>query len=136
MDSRDAAVDQFKTDPSVQALIITLKTGAVGLNLEVASWVFFMDPWWNPAIEDQAIARVHRQGQSNEVKAVRFVTKNSIEAKIVKLGLMKKEMMDSVLDIDDIASNSKYSKNRANIRYLLGVGETEDISSDEELNWD
>ena len=71
-------------------MIITLKIGSVGLNLEAASWVFFMDPWWNPAIEDQAVARVYRPGQMKEVQAIKFITKESIESKIVKLGLNKK----------------------------------------------
>ena len=84
----------------------------MGLNLEAASKVFFMDPWWNPAIEDQAVARAHRVGQKKDVEAIKFITKESIESKIVKLGLSKKQMMDSVLDIDDVMTDNRYSSRR------------------------
>mmetsp|Transcript_28052 Transcript_28052/g.24776 ORF Transcript_28052/g.24776 Transcript_28052/m.24776 type:complete len:87 (-) Transcript_28052:261-521(-) len=60
--ARAKTLDAFKTDSSVTAILISLKAGAIGLNLTVARHVFLMDPWWNPAVEDQAIERIHRIG--------------------------------------------------------------------------
>ncbi len=69
--------------------MISLKAGGVGLNLTVADYVFILDPWWNPAVEEQAISRAHRMGQKNKVIVYRFVTKGTIEEKIHNLQLKK-----------------------------------------------
>jgi SNF2 family DNA or RNA helicase len=77
--------------------------GGVGLNLTAADYVIHMDPWWNPAVEDQASDRAHRLGQKRPVTIYRLVTKNSIEEKIVKLHQAKRALADSLLDNTDMA---------------------------------
>ena len=78
--------------------LISLKAGGVGLNLTAANYVIHMDPWWNPAVEDQASDRSHRIGQKNPVTIYRFVTKNSIEEKIVNLHKKKRDLADGLLE--------------------------------------
>jgi non-specific serine/threonine protein kinase len=89
---RKAEVDRFQNDPTVQAFFMTLKAGGVGLNLTAADYVFLLDPWWNPATENQAIARAHRIGQTKNVMAVRFIAKDSIEEKILQLQERKSKL--------------------------------------------
>mmetsp|Transcript_22507 Transcript_22507/g.19470 ORF Transcript_22507/g.19470 Transcript_22507/m.19470 type:complete len:134 (+) Transcript_22507:735-1136(+) len=76
---RTQYLEDFKSDPSVTMIMISLKAGSTGLNLTVATNVYLVDPWWNPAVEDQAIERVHRIGQKKEVNVVRFVCEKTIE---------------------------------------------------------
>ena len=75
---RDSKIKQFNNNEEIKVLLITLKTGAEGLNLQVANKVFFMDPWWNPIVQQQAIARVHRPGQTQQVEAIKFITDETI----------------------------------------------------------
>merc|ERR1712159_888017 len=75
----------FKTDPTVTVILMSLKAGGEGLNLQEASNVFILDPWWNPAVELQAIQRAHRIGQTRPVCGIRFITKNSIEERMDQL---------------------------------------------------
>ncbi len=82
--------------------LISLKAGGVGLNLTAADYVIHMDPWWNPAVEDQASDRAHRLGQKRPVTIYRLVTRNSIEEKIVKLHRAKRALADSLLDSTDM----------------------------------
>jgi SNF2 family DNA or RNA helicase len=72
---REAAIEQFRTDPTVTVFLISLKAGGVGLTLIEANRVYLLDPWWNVAAEEQAIDRVHRLGQKKAVHVVRFVCK-------------------------------------------------------------
>ncbi len=81
--------------------LISLKAGGLGLNLTAADYVLHLDPWWNPAIEDQASDRTHRIGQSRPVTIYRLVAKNTIEEKIVKLHATKRDLADSLLDGTD-----------------------------------
>ncbi len=89
---RAEAVRRFQEDESVQAFFMTVKAGGVGLNLTAADYVFVLDPWWNPAAESQAIARAHRIGQTRPVTALRFISRGSIEEKIVQLQERKKAL--------------------------------------------
>jgi len=89
---RAVEVKRFQDDPTVQAFFITVKAGGVGLNLTAADYVFVLDPWWNPAAESQAIARAHRIGQTRPVTALRFISRESIEEKIVLLQDRKKAL--------------------------------------------
>eukprot|EP00913_Durusdinium_trenchii_P001440 g1333.t1 len=85
MQARDDALAAFNEDPTLKVILISLKAGGEGLNLQVANHVFLLDPWWNPACEMQAIQRAHRIGQTRPVKAVRFISADTIEEKIIKL---------------------------------------------------
>jgi len=82
---RAREVERFQNDASVQAFLMTLGAGGVGLNLTAADYVFLLDPWWNPAKEDQAVARAHRIGQTRPVTAIRFIARDTIEEKILQL---------------------------------------------------
>jgi SNF2 family DNA or RNA helicase len=82
---RETVIRQFQGDPENRIFLISLKAGGVGLNLTEADYVFIIDPWWNPAAENQAINRAHRIGQNKHVFVYRFITKNSIEEKIEQL---------------------------------------------------
>ncbi|GEQ71170.1 hypothetical protein JCM33374_g4851 [Metschnikowia sp. JCM 33374] len=87
---------QNKADGRITILLLSLKAGGVGLNLTVAKRAFMMDPWWSPSIEDQAIDRVHRIGQDQNVKVVRFIVKNSIETKMLRIQERKRKMGEAV----------------------------------------
>ncbi|XP_057750711.1 DNA repair protein RAD16-like isoform X1 [Arachis stenosperma] len=90
--ARDAAIKRFTDDPGCKIFLMSLKAGGVALNLTVASHVFLMDPWWNPAVERQAQDRIHRIGQYKPIRIVRFVIENTIEERILKLQ-EKKELV-------------------------------------------
>ena len=89
---RGAIIERFQKEDTIQAFFCSIKAGGVGLNLTAASYVFLLDPWWNPASEDQAIARAHRIGQNKPVHAIRFISKDSIEEKIRQLQGRKKAL--------------------------------------------
>lgn len=95
--SRNNIVITFQTDPSLKVLLISLKAGGEGLNLQAADHIFVMDPWWNPAAEMQAIHRAHRIGQLRTVKATRFLATGTIEEKIVELQHKKQAVFDSTV---------------------------------------
>ncbi|WP_108869722.1 DEAD/DEAH box helicase [Aquimarina aquimarini] len=97
---REAIVNQFQENDDLSFFFISLKAGGVGLNLTKASYVVLLDPWWNPFIEKQAIARSHRIGQTNKVMVTRFITKNTIEEKIIRLQEKKKGLSDEIIDIN------------------------------------
>ncbi|XP_062152247.1 ATP-dependent helicase rhp16-like isoform X1 [Alnus glutinosa] len=90
--ARDAAIKRFTEDPDCKIFLMSLKAGGVALNLTIASHVFLMDPWWNPAVERQAQDRIHRIGQYKPIRIVRFVIENTIEERILKLQ-EKKELV-------------------------------------------
>ncbi|XP_031275430.1 DNA repair protein RAD16 isoform X2 [Pistacia vera] len=92
IDARDAAIKKFTEDPDCRIFLMSLKAGGVALNLTVASHVFLMDPWWNPAVERQAQDRIHRIGQYKPIRIVRFVIENTIEERVLKLQ-EKKELV-------------------------------------------
>ncbi|KAG2267341.1 hypothetical protein Bca52824_061896 [Brassica carinata] len=92
MTARDAAINKFKEDPDCRVFLMSLKAGGVALNLTVASHVFMMDPWWNPAVERQAQDRIHRIGQYKPIRVVRFIIENTVEERILKLQ-KKKELV-------------------------------------------
>jgi SNF2 family DNA or RNA helicase len=98
--NRQELVDKFNDDDSIKVFIISLKAGGVGLNLTAASSVFLYDPWWNPMVEQQAQDRAHRIGQKNTVNVYKFITKNSIEEKILKLQEAKGNLFDNIVKED------------------------------------
>ncbi|XP_025888010.1 ATP-dependent helicase rhp16 [Solanum lycopersicum] len=95
--ARDAAVNKFTEDSDCRILLMSLKAGAVALNLTVASNVFLMDPWWNPAVEQQAQDRIHRIGQYKPVWIVRFVIENTIEENVIELQEKKKFLFEGTV---------------------------------------
>ncbi len=100
---RKKRVEAFQ-DGEGDLFLISLKAGGLGLNLTAADYVIHMDPWWNPAIEDQASDRAHRIGQTRPVTIYRLVCKNSIEEKIVKLHQEKRDLAGSLLEGSDISA--------------------------------
>ena len=97
---RQARVDRFNNDESVSAFLISLKAGGTGLNLVGADTVIHFDPWWNPAVEDQATDRAHRIGQKRTVSVYRLIAKDSVEEKIMQLSDKKRELVSNVLNTD------------------------------------
>jgi superfamily II DNA or RNA helicase len=93
-------IDRFQNDPTIPVFLISLKAGGSGLNLTAADTVIHFDPWWNPAVEDQASDRAHRIGQSKVVTVYRLVAAGTIEEKILELKAKKKDLVASVLSED------------------------------------
>jgi len=97
---RAAAVAEFQDDPAVRVFLISLKAGGTGLNLTAADYVYLVDPWWNPAVENQAIDRSHRLGQAKPVVAVRLICPGTIEEKIQVLQEGKRELAHDLIRTD------------------------------------
>ena len=98
--NRQACVDRFQRDPACPIFLISLKAGGHGLNLTAADYVYLLDPWWNPAVEAQAIDRAHRIGRTRQVIATRLVARNTIEEKILTLQASKRALADAILSAD------------------------------------
>jgi len=113
---RQALVRRFQTDPEVKVLIMTLKTGGVGLNLTAADYVFIFDPWWNRSAETQAIDRVHRIGQTKPVFSYRLIARGTIEERILLLQEQKVDLVSNVLQGDGDLIKSLSPED---IRFLL-----------------
>ncbi|TAE70965.1 MAG: DEAD/DEAH box helicase [Bacteroidetes bacterium] len=98
---RQDEVHKFQTQDNVKIFLISLKAGGVGLNLTSAEYVFILDPWWNPAAEMQAIDRAHRIGQKNTVFTYKFITKNTVEEKILAMQESKKQLVQDLIMAED-----------------------------------
>ncbi|TAE49635.1 MAG: ATP-dependent helicase [Bacteroidetes bacterium] len=98
---RQEQVDSFQKDKDIQVFLISLKAGGVGLNLTAADYVFILDPWWNPAVENQAIDRSHRIGQKRTVFFYKFITKDSIEEKILSLQRTKAQLSEDIITVEE-----------------------------------
>ena len=94
---RAAVIGQFK-DEDVPVFLISLKAGGFGLNLTEADYCFLLDPWWNPATEEQAVDRTHRIGQTRNVMVYRLIARDTIEEKVMALKARKAELFSSVMD--------------------------------------
>lgn len=99
---REQLVAQFQEGTSL-LFLISLKAGGLGLNLTAADFVIHMDPWWNPAVEDQASDRTYRIGQTRPVTIYRLIAKGTIEEKIIRLHHTKKDLADSLLEGTDLS---------------------------------
>ncbi|KAM3370491.1 hypothetical protein ACQJBY_018049 [Aegilops geniculata] len=95
LDDREEAVQEFKADPEVRVMLMSLKAGNLGLNMIAASHVIMLDPWWNPYAEDQAVDRAHRIGQTRPVTVTRFTVNGTVEDRILALQAKKREMVAS-----------------------------------------
>ena len=94
---RQPILDRFKTDPDKHAILMSYGTGSVGLNLQFANYVFLFDRWWNPAVEDQAINRAHRLGQTSQVFVTRFVSQETIEGRIAEVLERKRQLFNDLI---------------------------------------
>jgi len=97
---REEVVTRFQTAAGARLFLISLKAGGLGLNLTAAQYVFLLDPWWNPAVEAQAIDRAHRIGQVNQVFAYRLIARDTIEEKVLELQSHKRELADAIVGAD------------------------------------
>ncbi|MBN2656739.1 MAG: DEAD/DEAH box helicase [Spirochaetales bacterium] len=97
---RDGQIKSFQNDEENRVFLISLKAGGVGINLTSADYVVLFDPWWNPAIEAQAIARSHRIGQQNRVIAYKFIAKDTVEDKILEMQNRKKMLVEDVVSTE------------------------------------
>jgi len=97
---REQPVRQFQNDPATKVFLISLRAGGVGLNLTAADYVILYDPWWNPAVEAQAIDRTHRIGQDKQVFAYKLIMRDSVEEKILQLQERKKELVSDLITTD------------------------------------
>ncbi len=113
---REKAINHFQGEENVRVFLISLKAGGVGLNLTAADYVYIVDPWWNPAVEQQAIDRTHRIGQTKNIFAYRMICKDTIEDKIIQLQDKKR-----LLARDLIADDSSFVKSlsREDVEYLF-----------------
>jgi SWI/SNF-related matrix-associated actin-dependent regulator of chromatin subfamily A3 len=96
-DDRTRAMDTLKYDPACEILLVSLKAGGVGLNLTAAQRVYLMDPYWNPAVENQAVDRIHRLGQTRPVTTVKLIIENSIEDRLLEVQRKKTELANMTL---------------------------------------
>jgi SNF2 family DNA or RNA helicase len=113
--NREENVRNFQEDPKIRVFLISLKAGGTGLNLTAADYVFLIDPWWNPAVENQAIDRCYRIGQTNHVMAYKMICRDTIEEKIIDLQKNKSQVSTSIIQTDNV----KKSFNTKQIRELF-----------------
>jgi hypothetical protein len=101
--TRDRAgrVERFQNDPDCKLFLVSLKAGGLGLNLTAAEYVFLLDPWWNPAVEAQAIDRAHRIGQERQVFAYRLIARDTVEEKVLELQKTKRNLADAIINADN-----------------------------------
>ncbi|MCK5705370.1 MAG: DEAD/DEAH box helicase, partial [Cyclobacteriaceae bacterium] len=99
--NRQAQVERFQNEDDLKLFLISLKAGGLGLNLTKAEYVFILDPWWNPAVEQQAIDRAHRIGQENKVFTYKFITKNTVEEKILTLQRRKLKLATDLISTEE-----------------------------------
>ena len=98
---RAARVERFQNDEDCKLFLISLKAGGLGLNLTAADYIFLLDPWWNPAVEAQAIDRAHRIGQTKNVFAYRLIARGTVEEKVLELQNSKRELADAIINTDN-----------------------------------
>lgn len=99
--NRERVVKEFQTNKKKQIFLISLKAGGVGLNLTQADYVFHYDPWWNPAVEQQATDRTHRIGQDKKVFNYKLIMKGTVEEKILSLQQKKKDLVENIISVDE-----------------------------------
>ena len=113
---RESAVERFQRDPECRLFLISLKAGGLGLNLTAAEYVFLLDPWWNPAVEAQAIDRAHRIGQTRLVFAYRLIARDTVEERVLEPQRQKRGLADMILNAD---SNLLRDLRREDLELLL-----------------
>jgi SNF2 family DNA or RNA helicase len=113
--NRDEVIKSFKNKNAIQTFFISIKAGGFGLNLTDANYCFLLDPWWNPAVEAQAIDRIYRMGQKKTVTAYRLIAQGTIEEKILELQKNKKLLTDEILENESVLKNF----NMKDFKYLF-----------------
>lgn len=121
---RETPVKGFQTTKDTAAMLVSLKAGGSGITLNAADYVFLMDPWWNPAVENQAIDRVHRIGQENRVFVYRMIAKGTIEEKIQELKRDKQELFESIVQ-DSSTGADALARQFKSLESLLILSQTE-----------
>ncbi|XP_057826600.2 DNA repair protein RAD5A isoform X2 [Cryptomeria japonica] len=101
---RERVIREFSENPHILVMLISLKAGGVGINLTAASNVFLLDPWWNPAVEEQAIMRIHRIGQTKSVSIKRFIMKDTVEERMQQVQARKQRMISGALTDQEVRS--------------------------------
>ncbi|MDD4816593.1 MAG: DEAD/DEAH box helicase [Victivallaceae bacterium] len=115
--NRQQKVDDFNNSPDIPIFLLSLKAGGTGLNLTGADTVIIYDPWWNPAVEEQASDRTHRIGQTKPVSSLKLLVKDSIEERILAMKRQKQEIFDSVIENPELSTDKLSVKELA---YLFG----------------
>jgi SNF2 family DNA or RNA helicase len=113
---RERAINRFQNDENCRVFLISLKAGGVGLNLTAADYVYIVDPWWNPAVEQQAIDRTHRIGQTKNIFAYRMICTDTVEDKILKLQDRKRNLAKDLITDDE---GFVKSLTREDVEYLF-----------------
>ena len=116
---RMESVQRFNTDESIPVFLISLKAGGTGLNLTGADEVIHVDPWWNPAVEEQATDRAHRIGQKNTVHSVRLITSDTIEERVLQMQRRKRAIINSTVETGDEQTLAKLTW--ADVQKLLDL---------------
>ena len=98
---RQTCVERFQTDADCRVFLVSLKAGGLGLNLTAADYVFLLDPWWNPAVEAQAVDRAHRIGQTRNVFAYRLIARDTVEEKVLELQTSKRDLAAAIINQDN-----------------------------------
>ena len=124
---RKGVIESFQTTKEPSVFLLSLKAGGAGLNLTSASYVVLYDPWWNPAVENQAIDRTHRIGQKNKVIAYRLLTRDSVEEKIRVLQHQKNQLVTNVLGDEGFASSLDLN----DLQFILAHGGDDSDGDDE-----
>ena len=106
---REAAIQEFQNNHECRVFLISLKAGGIGLNLTAADYVYIVDPWWNPAVEQQAIDRTHRIGQTKNIFAYRLICKDTLEEKMLQLQERKRTLANDLVS-DDSAFQKRLTK--------------------------
>ena len=104
--NRGEVVKEFQEQADIKLFLISIKAGGAGLNLTQADYVFILDPWWNPAVEQQAIDRTHRIGQTKNVFIYKFITKDTVEEKILALQNRKRSVAESLITTEESFTKS------------------------------
>ena len=114
---RQKPVQEFQNAPGAAAMLVSLKAAGTGITLHAADYVFLLDPWWNPAVEAQAVDRVHRIGQTNTVFVYRMVTAGTVEERIQALKESKKDLFDRL--VDGLGGDFDLSRHFSSLRNLV-----------------
>jgi len=122
---REVQLQSFNEHPEGAVMLMTLKTGGVGLNLTKASYVFHLEPWWNPAVENQATDRTHRIGQTKPVQVYRYIMSESVEEKIEILKSRKSSQFNALFsDVEtdqEVGDGGAFHLTQKDFEYLLGI---------------